>query len=267
MSLRKPYVAGTFYPRDPEEIRRFAKTYLNPGASCLEARAVILPHAGYMFSGKTACRVLSQIRIPETAFLIGPNHSGFGAEFALMAEGAWQTPLGNVPIDSHLASAFLKASPHLVNDEIAHEGEHSLEVEVPLLQILRPTIKIVPLIVGTLDLGSAREVALQCASVIAERTDVLLIISTDMSHYESDEATRQKDRHALNAIAALDPDCLVHSVTKYRITMCGFVPVYMLLVMKERLRLHQATLVEYTTSAEASGDYKRVVGYAGFILQ
>jgi hypothetical protein len=221
-----------------------------------------------MYSGETACRVLSQIPVPKKNFLMGPNHGGMGSPFALFASGEWKTPLGSVPIDSDLASGLLEISHDLRCDEEAHRMEHSLEVQIPFLQTKNPDLRIVPLIVGTLDLDMAREVALTCGDFIAGSSEpILVVVSSDMSHYESDRAARKKDSYALQAIENLDEETLVHAVEKYNITMCGFVPVYMLLVMKDLLGIQKATLVDYRTSADASGDFDRVVGYAGFIFE
>ncbi|MCM8774942.1 MAG: AmmeMemoRadiSam system protein B, partial [Candidatus Omnitrophica bacterium] len=268
MHVRKPHVAGSFYPAAPRELREFFQNHFVHGVHPVTAKAVILPHAGYVFSGKTACRVVSRVDVPRRNFLIGPNHTGYGPEFSVVAEGEWQTPLGKVPIDADLAKTIVSSSRHLEVDIDAHRFEHCLEVEIPLLQARNPDIEIVPLVVGTSDLKLACEVAAACAAKLAtEKEPVLLVISTDMSHYENEEATRKKDRYALDAIEALDEEALARSIREHRITMCGFVPVYMVLSMKKELGFKKATLVEYTTSAEASGDYSRVVGYAGFIIE
>lgn len=270
MPVRKPHVAGSFYPADPSELREFCQTQLNASAGDPAlARAVILPHAGYIYSGKTAGRVLSRVRIPDSTFLIGPNHAGIGAPFALVSDGQWQTPLGSVLIESGLAGQILDAAPGIESDEWAHRHEHSLEVEIPFLQVKNPGVKIIPLIVGTLDLELARQTAIkvgECLSAVPKES-LLIVISTDMSHYEPDIPTRKKDRFALEAIENLDSEALVRVVKEHRITMCGFIPVYMLLVMAAKLGIQSARLVDYTTSAEASGDFDRVVGYAGFILR
>lgn len=269
MPVRKPHVAGSFYPANSSELRQFCQTHLTSAVQPRKARAVILPHAGYIYSGKTAGLVLSRVSIPENVFLIGPNHFGSGSPFALVSKGQWETPLGQVSIETRFAAEILKAVPQIQADEPAHRYEHSLEVEIPFLQVKNPAVKIIPLIVGTLDLESARQTALALGDCLAGRPadSWLIVISTDMNHYESDEATRKKDRFALDAIENLDAGGLVRAVRNHRITMCGFVPVYMMLVMAGKLGIKKAELVNYTTSAEASGDTDRVVGYAGFVLQ
>ena len=267
MLIRKPHAAGNFYPSDPVDLREFCSTHLAKSSGKRKAKAVLLPHAGYIYSGETACRVLSQIEIPQTVILIGPNHRAKGHEFAVYAEGEWQTPLGAVPINTELAAVLLETSHDLHKDETAHTTEHSLEVLVPFLQFLNPEVQIVPVIVGTLDFEWAGEVAAAIAQVAAGRKDVLIIISNDMSHYYPDDVTRQKDRYALDAIEKLDAAGLAAQASAHAITMCGIAPVSMLLQVKEILGIQKASLVDYRTSADATGEKDRVVGYAGFIFE
>lgn len=268
MLIRLPHVAGTFYPADPAELKRFCETHLKPSPSLSKAKAVLLPHAGYFYSGITAASVLRRVRVPNTAFLIGPNHMARGAEFALAVKGEWATPLGSVPVAREDAEELLRSAKEVREDDSAHAMEHSLEVEVPMLLFRNPFIQIIPMVVGTLDLAAARRAALECANFLSRLNEPpLVVISSDFNHYESDAETRTKDRYALNAIKNLDADALVKAVRENRITMCGFLPVYMLLLMKEALQITKATLVDYRTSADASGEKDRVVGYAGFIFE
>lgn len=264
--VRKPHVAGDFYPAQPETLQKLLADFLEPKAPLKHSSAVILPHAGYIYSGKTAGQVMRQVQVPDVCFLIGPHHRGEGSPFALFADGAWETPLGRVPIDRDFAAGLLEASHDLTPDSEAHQREHSLEVEVPFLQYRNPKVKIVPLVLGTLNLDRVREVALSLIEFLKSRSGFLIVASSDMSHYESDAATREKDRHALQAIEALDEEALARAVVNFRITMCGFAPVYMTLILAKALGARRAALVNYTTSAEVSGDYDRVVGYAGFII-
>lgn len=268
MLIRRPFVAGSFYPSEPSEIISFCAAHLAPSGNLKKVCAAVLPHAGYIYSGKTACKVLSLIEIPETVVMIGPNHRGFGSDFALFPQGEWQTPLGSVPIAQDICSAFLKASSLIKKDDQAHAIEHSLEVILPMLQYKNPKLRIAPLIVATLDFREAAQVAKQLSEILPDRSEsFLIVISNDMSHYEEDAATRKKDRFAIDAILNLDAEGLIQAVKEHGITMCGLVPVYMLLTLKDALKIKKATLVDYSTSAEASGDTNRVVGYAGFIFE
>ncbi len=267
MHVRKPAVAGSFYPSDSSELGEYLKKGCFQGP-VRPVKALITPHAGYIYSGRTALKVFSQIEVPERNLLIGPNHRGMGSDFALYPDGVWKTPLGEVSVDQDLAAKLLESSHDLHADPEAHGFEHSLEVILPFLQIKNPQARIVPLIAGTLDWERARTAALAMGERLASFADpVLVVVSNDMSHYENEASTREKDRYALDAILNLDPAGLVEAVTRHRITMCGFIPVYMLLIMAATLGITKASLVEYTTSAEASGDYDRVVGYAGFIFE
>jgi MEMO1 family protein len=268
MLIRKPHVAGSFYPSEAAEIRKFCDAYSAPSVPETAARAVILPHAGYVYSGQTACQVLAQVKIPDTIVLIGPNHWSIGSDFALYENGKWETPLGRIPVAESLAKQFVKAGSDLKIDWQAHAREHSLEVLLPLLQCRKGSFSIVPLIVGTLDFQGAARAAESIGSVLKDWKEPFLVaISNDMSHYEPDEVTRKKDKYALDAITALDKEALLFAVRSYNITMCGLVPVYMLLCMKDALGIKKARLVDYRTSADASGDTSRVVGYAGFIFE
>jgi len=268
MPVRLPHVAGTFYPSDPEELKKYCESRLQPYPRAALARAVLLPHAGYFYSGDTASQVLRRVTVPSRVFLIGPNHYASGAEFALCSQDEWATPLGNVAIDREFAVNLLGFSEEIREDDSAHRHEHSLEVEIPFLQIMNPQLKIIPLVVSTVDLTAARRIAEACGRFLSSLGEKpLLVISSDMNHYDTDTETRIKDRYALDAILSLDAEALVKAVRSHRITMCGFLPVYMLLIMKDVLGISKATLVDYRTSADATGEKERVVGYAGIIFE
>ncbi len=220
-----------------------------------------------MYSAKTAAEVLKRVEIPDLCLLIGPNHQGTGHPFALFPDGSWETPLGPVPIEREFASGLLESSHDIYPDFDAHQEEHSLEVEVPLLQFRNPGVKIVPLLIGTLDWEWAGQVASSMLEFLKNRTDFLIVVSTDMSHYETDEATRKKDQYALRAIEALDEEKFVQAVETHRISMCGFIPVFMSIILVKGLGAKKAALIHYSTSADAGGDKTRVVGYAGFIIE
>ena len=176
MLIRNPYVAGSFYPSNREELLHFCKAHLETSTDSVSAKAVILLHAGYIYSGRTACRTLSPISVPEKNILIGPNHKGFGSDFAVFCRGEWLTPLGRVPVASDLAAQLLECSHDLRKDEQAHGLEHSLEVLIPFLQFKNSSIQIVPLIVGSLDLNRAREVALAIGEVLSVKNERFLLV-------------------------------------------------------------------------------------------
>ena len=264
--VRKAHAAGSFYPREPDALRDYLRHQLTPKDPAVNVRAVIVPHAGYLYSGQTAGEVFCRVKVPSTALILGPNHRGEGADFALYPEGSWETPLGPVGINRDFAAGLLKASDDLCSDPRAHEKEHSLEVEVPFLRYLNPKVEIVPLAIGTTDFDRVRRLAFSVLEFLKAQPDFLIVASTDMSHYESDEATRKKDRYALEAIEALDAEALVKAARQYFISMCGIVPVYLALLLAKGLGAQKAELINYRTSADANQDRERVVGYAGFII-
>jgi AmmeMemoRadiSam system protein B len=220
-----------------------------------------------MYSGSVAGAVYARMELPERFIVLGPNHTGRGAPLAIQSEGEWQTPLGNASIDSALAQALRKRCRLLSEDSEAHRHEHSLEVQLPFLQQLRPALTFVPIAVGT-EVWEALEML---AAALAETVDsaagpVLIVASSDMNHFESDERTRVKDRRAIDRVLALDPHGLYDAVRHEHITMCGYCPAVVMLAAAKRLGATQAELVRYATSADVCGDYSRVVGYAGMVV-
>lgn len=265
---RLPAVADRFYPGDPERLR-FAMKMLVPVVAedgKQEALAVVMPHAGYMYSGATAGITISRVRVPETVLLLGPNHHGRGAPLALGADD-WRMPFGTVSVDRRLAALILRHSTRIVNDAEAHAAEHSLEVQVPFLQQVQPALRIVPLAVSRMDYELCRSVAGELAAAIREfGSPVLLVASTDMSHYEPRPQAAKKDRLAIERILALDPHGLYTTVSGNRISMCGVIPTTIALLAALELGATRSELVQYTDSGEASGDTGQVVGYAGLIV-
>ena len=265
---RMPAVADHFYPGNPEQLRS-AMDMLVPDVAEEEkeqALAVVLPHAGYVYSGATAGFTISRVRVPETVVILGPNHHGRGAALALGTED-WQMPLGAVPVDRQLAADILRCSTAITEDDEAHLLEHSLEVQMPFLQQVQPQLQIVPLVVSQLSFSQCRKVAQELAVAIRNyEQPVLMVASTDMSHYESRQQATQKDKLAIERILALDPQGLYATVIGQRITMCGVIPTTIVLLAALELGATKAVLVRYTDSGEASGDTSQVVGYAGLII-
>jgi len=265
---RMPAAADRFYPGDPEHLRS-AMDILIPRvaeADKEEALAVVLPHAGYVYSGATAGKTISRVRVPETVLILGPNHHGRGAAVALGTED-WRMPLGTVPVDRQLAAAILHDSTVIVEDQEAHLLEHSLEVQVPFLQQVQHGLRIVPLVISQLSFSHCQTVAHELAVAIKNQEQpVLMVASTDMSHYESRQQGTQKDKLAIERILALDPQGLYATVIGQRITMCGVIPTTIVLLAALELGATKVELVRYTDSGEASGDTSQVVGYAGLII-
>lgn len=270
--IRPPAVAGRFYPSDPKELETEILDYTreNVSAKRIRARGCLVPHAGYMYSGHVAGAVYATLDIPQRCILIGPRHFPHGAPMSILTEGSWHTPLGDAPIDSELASAVGHECPMLREDSVAHEREHSLEVQVPFLQELVPGMKFVPIVIVTDRYGAMEEVGRAIARVVssmdAKRERVLVIASSDLNHYEDDAATRVKDGHAIEKVLALDPRGLYETVRNESISMCGYAATVSMLVAMKELGANEAKLIRYATSADINGIRDEVVGYAGIMI-
>jgi hypothetical protein len=269
--LRHPAVAGRFYPGDPDDLRTEARGYLSQSSfgkqSPVRAVGCIAPHAGYMYSGHVAGAVFARVEIPRRCIVMCPNHTGMGVPLSVMSEGAWETPLGEVPIDGELAKALKQRFPALQEDSAAHRAEHAAEVELPFLQIRQAELKFVPIALGTRQFEALEQLGKAIADVVAAQKDpVLIIASSDMNHYESDAVTRVKDHRAIERILTFDPRGLFDVVTQQDISMCGLGPAVAMLTAARQLGAKSAELVKYATSGDVSGDRDTVVGYAGVVV-
>jgi len=267
--IRPPAVAGRFYPDDPLRLRSEVNSFLTPGNQEKKIRAIacIVPHAGYTYSGSVAGEVYRRLEIPRRVILIGPRHYPRGAALAINSDGAWQTPLGMVPIDHLLAEKIVRAFPDLLEDHVAHSAEHSLEVQLPFLQQLVPSFAFVPIVIGPAQWSTLDRLGRALAAVIAAESEpVLFITSSDMNHYESDAVTRVKDRKAIDQILTLEPRKLFDTVSEEQISMCGYAAAVAVMVAAKELGATRAELIRYATSGEVNGDMQEVVGYAGMIL-
>ncbi len=270
--VRLPAVAGRFYPASAQILARDLDRYLSPKLAgerkVRDARACVVPHAGYMYSGPVAGAVYLKLAIPSRVIVLGPNHFGRGAPLATISAGYWSTPLGPVSVDATLSEAIKENCEAVIEDFDAHAEEHSLEVQLPFLQAVAPGFSFAPVAIGgveyeTLD-ALGRSVA---AAVRTAGEPVLIVASSDMNHYEPDGITRAKDRKAIDAILALDPLGLYDVVYREQISMCGCGAAVAMLVAVKELGAHEGVLEKYATSADAGGDPRAVVGYAGIIVR
>lgn len=275
--LRHPAVAGHFYQGTAEALRKQVQGFIIPDANRVNALGILAPHAGLLYSGAVAGAVYSSVKLPDTFILIGPNHTGLGASVSLMSRGQWETPLGMVDIDEQLAAAILKNSKHIHEDTLAHLREHSLEVQLPFIQYFKHAFKIVPLqmldttLTTCLEVGQAIAAAItglaaQGAKRESEDHHVLIVASSDMSHYERAATAKDKDSKAIHQILNLDPLGLYRTVRDNGITMCGYGPAVSMLAACNALGASQAELIKYGNSGDVSGDYDQVVGYAGIVI-
>lgn len=265
--MRQPAVANRFYPGNPGELERTVRSLLPTDTSQRKkALGIVSPHAGYIYSGAMAGKTIGSVQVPPIVIILGPNHHGRGARAAL-STSSWKMPGGIVPCATDIADKLLAQSPLLSADESAHSAEHSLEVQVPFLQVLQPDLHIVPIVVSGLQYDECMEIARVLSTVIgASDQDVMMLASTDMSHYESREIATEKDTLALDRVLALDPEGLYRTVLTRKISMCGFIPVAITLQAAMNLGAETAELVGYTDSGAVSGDTDQVVGYAGIVI-
>jgi len=265
---RAPAVAGRFYPARPAELRRELGNYIQPVTPLERVLGCVVPHAGIMYSGHVAGAVYSRLQPTATYIILCPNHTGYGSPLAIMSEGEWETPLGDVPIDAALAAELKKACSQLEEDAGAHRFEHSLEVQLPFLQFLQPDFRFVPIALGVGRYEPLEELGRAIAGVV-ERAEArpLIVASSDLNHYEPDSVNRRKDHLAIDRILALDPRGLYDTVHRENISMCGFGPAVAMLTAARALGATGAELVRYANSGDITGDRSQVVGYAGILVR
>jgi MEMO1 family protein len=265
--LRKAAVAGRFYPADDKTLRSDLADYLGTSERKIKARGIVVPHAGYIYSGHVAGAVYARIEPATRVILLCPNHTGLGAPLSIMSSGEWEIPLGKVPVDGELAGKLIHHCHLLTEDAEAHKFEHSLEVQLPFLYYLRRDIRFVPVAIGTGGYATLERLGRAIAETLEEISEnILVIASSDMNHYESDEVTRKKDRKAIDRILALDPKGLYQVVKSESISMCGYGPTIAMLCGTTSPGSAQAELIKYATSGDVSGDKREVVGYAGIVI-
>ncbi len=265
--IRESAVAGQFYPDDPDELRETIASYVRKPGELLDARAVVVPHAGYVYSGAVAGEAFSSVRLPRRFILLGPNHSGRGAFLSLAPGGTWHTPLGAATIDEEMNRRLISEFPDLEEDAAAHRYEHCLEVQIPFLQTLQPEFAFCAICIRQMDFATLEALGHAMARAIESAQEpVLLVASSDMTHYESGEDAARQDKFAIDRILAVDPAGLYRIVMDKEITMCGFAAAVAVLTACRDAGASTGHLIRYTNSGETSGDYNRVVAYAGIAI-
>lgn len=229
--------------------------------------ALVLPHAGWVYSAAIAGETLAQVAVPDRVIVLCPNHTGVGKRRSLWHRGSWELPGGSVPVDEALADQLLALG--FEADTQAHLREHAIEVQLPLLRARQTDLRVVPVCLGPIGLDECVELGSNLGRLLARVPDAkrpLLVASTDMSHFLSAHDAKQQDEHALDRIRALDPEGLYREVVSRDISMCGFIPTTLVLAACRVLGATRAQLVRYGTSGDVSGDSSRVVAYAGFTI-
>jgi len=272
--VRRPAVSGRFYPAARAELASLVGELLAAAKadapSAAPVRAAIAPHAGYVYSGPTAAAVFARVTLPRLVVILAPNHTGVcnvEGGVSLWEEGAFRTPLGDVPVDAGLAAALRAASPLVGVDHEAHLAEHAIEVELPFLQMTRPDARIVPLVLAWDAWEPARLLGEALARLVrAAAEPVLLLASSYLNHYEPAAGSEKKDARALEAVTALDGAELLQRCRSEGISMCGRGPAAVVLAAARALGARRADVVDYRHSGWVSGDNARVVGYAGVVI-
>jgi AmmeMemoRadiSam system protein B len=274
--VRQPCQAGAFYEGTAESLRRQIRNcFLHelgprklPDVAKSDLRNImglVCPHAGYAFSGPVAAHAYYKLALdgkPDVVVILGPNHTGYGSPLAVMSEGFWRTPLGDVEIDTEIANKIVRESRIVDVDESAHRFEHSIEVQLPFLQYLYGSqFKIVPICFLMQDLDSVKEVGRAVSSVLVGKNAVV-IASSDMTHYEPQERALENDMMAIRTIESMNEDMFYSTVEKRGISACGYGPIAGLITAAKTMGAKEAKLLCYKTSGDVIGDYSSVVGYA-----
>jgi AmmeMemoRadiSam system protein B/AmmeMemoRadiSam system protein A len=266
--IRNPTVAGYFYPASKAELRATIAKYVDKNAPREEVVGLLMPHAGYQYSGAVAGATISRVNFKDTFIIIGPTHSGMGKPYSVMPEGTWRMPLGDVEVDTELARKIVALSDYAEEDYAAHEDEHAVEVQVNFLQYIKPDVRIVPIILTDASLDVFKEIGHAIAGAIKElNREAVILASGDMTHREPQARAREKDMKAVEAMLALDEDELTRRYNNLHITMCAYPPVATLIAAAKEMGVSGAELVKYQTSGDSTGDYNEVVGYAGVIFK
>jgi AmmeMemoRadiSam system protein B len=280
LSIRRPCQAGSFYsstgPSLRKEIEECFLNKLGPGKipkisnnAISSLTGLVVPHAGYMFSGTIAAHsyfTLAMEGSPDCAILIGPNHTGLGSGISIMDKGIWVTPFGEITIDSEIANQIYKNYNLIDVDEKAHLYEHSIEVQIPFLQYLYgEKLLFVPICMMMQDLETSIELGEAIAKSINNK-NAIVIASSDMTHYESSQLANKKDKKAIDAILKLNEVELFKIIESERISMCGYGPVISVIACAKKLGASKAKLLSYKTSGDITGDHSSVVGYASLIF-
>ncbi len=276
MKVREPVVSGTFYAGTPGELKKQIewcyKHELGPGVvpqvnneGLREIVALVVPHAGYIYSGPVAAHAYKELAddgVVDTAVVLGPNHSGYGSPVSLWLGGAWETPLGKVGINEELAHSLLGGV--IKAGERAHMYEHSIEVQLPWLQYLYGELKLVPIAMLAQDIETAREVG---KAISRCGDNIIVIASSDFTHYEPHSAATEKDNSMIEAITNLDEEELYKRRELLNCTMCGYGPVGAAIVAAKEMKAKTASLLKYATSGDTTGDFSRVVGYGSIVIR
>ncbi len=266
---RQTAVAGSFYSDQEDQLQKELLQFMPQIApQPTKAKAILAPHAGYMYSGTTAGAIYQLIEVPDLVFILSPNHTGYGTPISLYAQGEWATPLGSIPINEMVTRKMMDQCSLVTEDYSAHQQEHSIEVHLPFLKSRNPDISIVPLTLANLDSPSTLAFAKEFSGFLANLDQpYLIVISSDMNHFESSSILKEKNDLVLAEIEKFDPQGLYQTVHNHNISMCGYVPT---VGVMETLRLlypqNNSKIIHQSHSGEINGDHDSVVGYVSILF-
>ena len=269
--IREPVVAGQFYPGEKKELKNMIKSCFEhkfgPGTDSIESSekifGIVCPHAGYVYSGPTACHSYKSIvnQNPELVIIIGPNHFGIGRDAATMIDAQWKTPLGMVQVDSESAKQVAEISEFIEIDEYSHSQDHSLEVQVPMLQeIFSNDFQILPIILRSQNMETAIDVG-NAISEIAKKKNVIIVASSDFTHYEENSFAHQQDMALIEPILEMDIERFYQVLNERRVTACGYGAMASAMIACKNIGATKGELLSYATSGDVSGNTESVVGY------
>lgn len=269
--IREPAVAGAFYSDNPEILSRDIKQYLeNAKKEKVEGEiiALVSPHAGYVYSGPVAAYAYKLIegKTFDSVVVVAPSHRSIFKGASLYDRGGYKTPLGLVPIDTELSKKMMEKRKELQFLPEVHSQEHSLEVQIPFLQVVLKSFKLVPIV---MEPYWSWETCQSLASAIAEAVkgkNVLLVASTDLSHFHSYDKAVELDKIVLNHIERFDPEGLNRDLKKGRCEACGGGPIISILLAAKALGANKGKALKYLNSGDVTGDRSRVVGYAAGVF-
>jgi MEMO1 family protein len=273
---RLPAQAGTFYPDTEGALRtQIQRSFLHPlgpgaiptipGTRNQNLLGLIVPHAGYKYSGHVAAHSyyhLASAGIVQSIIILGPNHTGFGSGVSTVTEGEWSTPLGDVPVDTDLAREIVDSSDIIDVEDEAHRNEHSIEVQLPFLQFIYPRrFKFVPICMMLQDLQTSIEVG-EAVGNVAEEHGAVVLASSDWTHYEPQDEAESKDTQAIKAALQMDEKKFQQIIEKRSVSACGYGPVTAMIHGAKLRGARSGNLLSYRTSGDVTGDKSSVVGYA-----
>lgn len=277
MQIRTPAVAGMFYPGEANELKKsiqqsflhpFGPGKLPPSESAEKIFGVICPHAGYMYSGPIACNSIYSISSSpaDLYIIVGPNHWGIGCSVATMKDCVWETPIGTVEVDTEAAQEISKLSKVIELDFFSHTKEHSLEVQIPILQeTFSNKFKILPIALVNQNQDVAIEVGKSMAK-IAQKKKTMIIGSSDFTHYEPNDFAHKQDKALIEQILKMDIDGFYDVLHKRQVTACGYGAIAATMIASKELGATKGTLLRYATSGDITGDKSSVVGYGSIIF-